>query len=36
MGQAGIGQSGEACYWAMLMGQPLGQADGQTSETGPT
>ncbi len=30
-----VGQSGEACYWAILIGQPLGQAAGQTSETGP-
>ncbi len=29
-----MGQSGEACYWAILIGQPLGQAAGQTSETG--
>jgi hypothetical protein len=31
-----VGQSGEACYWAILIGQLLGQAAGQTSETGPT
>ncbi len=24
VGHAGIGQPGEACYWAMLIGQPLG------------
>ncbi len=29
-----VGQSGEAWYWAILIGQPLGQAAGQTSETG--
>ncbi len=29
-----VGQSGEACYWAILIRQPLGQAAGQTSETG--
>jgi hypothetical protein len=30
-----VGQSGEAYYWAILI-EPLGQAAGQTSETGPT
>jgi hypothetical protein len=30
-----VGQSDEACYWAILI-EPLGQAAGQTSETGPT